>query len=87
MNKCPQKYLTRNIRSKKIDFAKQGVVSATTIFSELNRRVSYETALKWLDAWQVKNRILIYEDAKAHLDSLIELNNIKNKGNSSIYRN
>jgi cobalt-zinc-cadmium efflux system outer membrane protein len=78
--------LLGGVRAKRIDFAKQGVVSATTFYSELNRTVSYNTALKWLDAWQVKNRILLYKEAKEHLDSLIYLNkkNEKDKVGSSI---
>ncbi len=63
-----------NIRAKKISFAKQEVVSATTVYSDLNRNVSYEVASKWMDAWLLKTNLLVFKDAKENVDSLVLIN-------------
>lgn len=78
--------LLGNMRSKRIDFAKQSVVSATTGYSELNRTICYETAIKWLDSWQLKTNLIVYIDAKKNIDSLVSINqrSSKDKDGSSI---
>lgn len=66
--------LLGNIRTKRINFAKQGVVSASTEYSDLNRNVSYQAALKWMDVWLLKINLIIYKDAKENVDSLVYIN-------------
>ena len=63
-----------NIRSKKIAFAKQGVVSASSVYNDLNRNISYQVALKWMDVWLLKTNLIIYKDAKENVDSLVYIN-------------
>ncbi len=64
--------LLGNIRTKRINFAKQGVVLASTVYSDLNRNVSYQAALKWMDMWLLK--LIIYKDAKEKVDSIVYIN-------------
>lgn len=66
--------LLGNIRTKRIDLAKQGVISVSTAYNDLNRSVSYQTALKWMDVWLLKTNLLIFKDAKENVDSLVYIN-------------
>lgn len=66
-----------NIRAKKIDFAKQGVASTSAAYNELNRSVSYEVALKWMDVWLLKTNLFIFKEAKENIDSLVYINGVR----------
>ncbi|HSZ25929.1 MAG TPA: TolC family protein [Cytophagaceae bacterium] len=70
-----------NLRAKKINFAKQTVVSATTLYSDLNRNVSYNVALKWMDVWLLKANLSLFKNAKENIDTLVYINQnrLKNK--------
>lgn len=69
--------LLGNIRGKRIDFAKQNVVSTTAAFGELNRAISYEVALKWMDVWLLKTNLFIFKEAKENVDSLVYINEVR----------
>ena len=66
-----------NIRVKKVAFAREGVVLTSAAYSELNRTVSYEVALKWMDAWLLKTNLYIFNEAKENIDSLVYINEIR----------
>jgi len=69
--------LLGNLRNKRVDFAKQGAVSAGTAFSELNRNISYEVALKWMDVWLLKTNLAVFSVAKENVDSLVYINQVR----------
>ena len=63
-----------NVRIKKIDFAKQNLISASIAYNELNRKISYEVAMKWMEVWLLKTNLYVFKEAKETLDSLLFLN-------------
>jgi len=69
--------LLGNIRAKRIDFAKYSTTAASAVYSELNRNVSYEVALRWMDAWLLKTNLTIFKEAKENVDSLVYINKVR----------
>jgi outer membrane protein, heavy metal efflux system len=69
--------LLGNIRGKRVEFAKQNVASTSAAFGELNRSISYDVALKWMDVWLLKTNLFIFKEAKENVDSLVYINEVR----------
>jgi cobalt-zinc-cadmium efflux system outer membrane protein len=69
--------LLGNIRMLRVSYAKQSMVSASAVYSELNRNVSFDVAARWMDAWLLKTNLAIFKEAKENVDSLVYINEIR----------
>jgi cobalt-zinc-cadmium efflux system outer membrane protein len=66
-------------RQDKLDLARKTYAVADKDFQESKRNIYFETANRWLDAWNVKARLQTLVEAQSNLDTLVEINSIRLK--------
>ena len=66
--------LLGNLREKRMDVARQNFELAKYSYNGTVRNLYYDVANKWLDIWLLKNNLMIFEDAKDNIDTLVQIN-------------
>ena len=61
-------------RRSRIDMASQNVLLFQKGFSETIRNFSYDVANQWLNAWIIKSRLDLLDQAYTNIDSLVKIN-------------
>jgi cobalt-zinc-cadmium efflux system outer membrane protein len=67
------------LRKNKIDFAKQNVTLSQKNYTETERNLFREVAIKWLDVWTARKQLDILQVAKNNTDSLVVINKLRLK--------
>ncbi len=66
-------------RRNKIAFAEQNAILTEKLYKETERSLLQSVAQKWLDAWAARKQLDILVNAKANIDSLVNINKLRLK--------
>lgn len=69
-----QQLYVKKQRQYKVDLAKENVILAQKNIQELKRNLTYDVANLWLDTWILREKLIILQETKANVDTLIRIN-------------
>lgn len=66
-------------RKSGIDLSEQGVKVEQKNYAELERNLAFQVGNQWLDAWVLRSKLDLYNEAQKNIDSLLKINELRLK--------
>ncbi len=66
-------------RKSGIELSEQGVKVEQKNYAELERNLAFEVSNLWLDAWVLRSKLDLYNEAQKNIDSLVKINELRLK--------
>jgi cobalt-zinc-cadmium efflux system outer membrane protein len=66
-------------RKSGIELSEQGVKVERSNYAELERTLAFNISNQWLDAWVLRSKLDLYQEAQVNIDSLVKINELRLK--------